>query len=573
MDGNATDAPRTSVQRSTDEPLNESAVDVIDQVFDDEDDAAAKDGKKSSSVSCVMMLLGCILFPGALALVAFSEREYVCKMNMILEAENSAYAADCGDAAGAEGKLTFYSCPIEAAANGSAPFTPTGSFNLPGLGESVQIKSPAVAQTIEMYQCIEDKEEVKEEVASSLMELQSRGRQLKPHAPRVREFEPPSSMIRIDNRRAKASKLEHGSLQVDDPDEEETAEEESSKGNGKTKYYYKMDWSGEHYNSEDYVNPPQNIKNNGCPDFVVNGKTNHNPPLPDRGDGDLVGLGRQEAHQTSVRAGAFTFADEKLMKNFKADTPVSMLDFGYEFGLSTYTDNVVSVINKETLSVHPDNADYLSTCKTKRQGCLQIQYLKTNATHMTVFGLAGSSGVISPFKPKHAMLGCKEKDFIRMWPMQMTKEEAVNAMKLEAWEDVGGIVHGVLAYGGVLLAWWALYCFCDPIASGARPAQAVLSCLPGTRWLESGLAGRAWKYVCIMSCSVGLSCALVIIGLLWCVAHPIRGAPFLTCALLFCLIGCSTWGRGGKKLEEQPLVVEQPPVYTPEQVEQMGFNQ
>jgi len=119
------------------------------------------DGGKSGRGhgSCMIMLFGCILFPSSLVMLGWNEKTAVCQTHILMQAEDSAVIGECGNAGAAEGKFTFFSCAIDD--NGTQSFNPMTSFNLPGLQELVKFNSVAAAQSIEMYQCIETKEEVK----------------------------------------------------------------------------------------------------------------------------------------------------------------------------------------------------------------------------------------------------------------------------------------------------------------------------------------------------------------------------------------------------------------------------
>jgi hypothetical protein len=519
------------------------------------------EGGKSAPASCLIMCIGCLLFPGALALVGWNERNYACKSNIILEAEESAFVASCGDTSGAEGKLTFFSCPIDDASLQS--FTPSSTFNVPGLGGTVKIDSVAAAQNVEMYQCIETKEEKTTEKAaeSSFVEFHQSRKAIKHEEMQKTNL----SLVRRMHKKSTGGSLEP------DEDTDEKPEKETTTA---TKYYYKMAWADTWYNSREYKATPTNIKNNGCPDFVVDGKINHNPSPPNRGDGHPIELGRQDAYATSVVAGGFTFSDAANIKKFKAEQVLSMVPFASQFALPTTTDNIVSLIGKSTLAVHTEKPKYLASCRSERLGCIQLQYFKSNSSHMAAFGLAGGSGVISPFKAKEGW-GCPAADFIRMWPKEMTKDQAIADLRSEL-----SATTWIFRIGGVLLAWFALYCCFDPIASGVDMIGNGLSYIPCVGgWLESALEGVVTMFLCLISCSIGVSCALFVIAIMWLAMRPIIGGPLLASVLLLCLVGyCAgkrskrdpKYMRKYKEAQQQPLQQRQD---TATVEADMGFNQ
>lgn len=109
--------------------------------------------KRASPIS--LMCIGILVFPLALFCLGRNEKMAVCESRMIDQAEYEAEEASCDDSASVEGKMAFYSCPIDRTSY--MQFTPETSFNMPGLGESVKISSVAASQKVEMYQCIEEK--------------------------------------------------------------------------------------------------------------------------------------------------------------------------------------------------------------------------------------------------------------------------------------------------------------------------------------------------------------------------------------------------------------------------------
>lgn len=497
-------------------------------------------GQKSMCVSLLIMCVGCLLFPGALLLLAWNEREAACTMNVILEAESTAMVADCGDADSAEGKLAFFSCPINEGA--STVFSPATSFNLPGLEEYITFPSVAGAQKVEMYQCIETKEPAKSDSSEdSALEQSSRSSLLE------EEKDASSSIIRKNRRRPGNAKLEPGAF-------EEEQSLDSNRRNS-SEYYYKMDWAETWYNSREFKDTPAHVQSKGCPDFVINGEPNHNPEVPDRGDGHKVQLGVQTAYTSNLYAGAFTLADEDAIKEFKADEQISLANFSGSFTLAKNTDNIISEISRKTVAWHDEQPKYISSCKSDRLGCVRVSYYKTGATTVSAFGLVGSSGVVEPYPTKTAW-GCNATGFLRAWPKEMTMEKAIQEMK-----DELSLTTWAYRAGGCVLAWFALFCCFEPIASGAEYVGDILSYIPlFGGLLERMVGGVVSMLLCITSCSCGLGCGLLVIAIVWCAMRPLVGGPLLAGGLLLFIIGYCALSRkrDPKRMRKKAYAEQQP---------------
>jgi len=502
-------------------------------------------GEKSMCVSVMIMCIGCILFPAALLLLAWNEREAACTMNVILEAESTGMVADCGDASSVEGKLAFFSCPIKQ--NSSEVFSPATSFNLPGLEELVSFASVAGAQKVEMYQCIETKDATKSDASSQSTE--SSVIEQRTNKSLMEEKDASSSIVRKNRRRPKTATLEPGAL-----DEGRSEDAHRSNSSESSQFSYKMEWSDTWYNSKEFKDTPANVQSKGCPDFIINGEPNHNPAVPDRGDGHPVELGEQTAFSSNLYAGAFTLGDDSLIKKFKADEQVSLADFSSAFTLKDSTDNIISAINSKTVAVHDEQPTYLSSCVNDRLGCIRISYYQSSAKTASVFGLVGSSGVVTPYETKSPW-GCNATGFIRAWPKEMTMDDAIKEMK-----DELTVQTWLCRAGGLLIAWFALFCCFEPIASGASYMGDLLSYIPLLGGLfERMLNGVMTMLLCVASCSCGLGCGLLVVAIVWCAMRPVVGGPLLASGiLLFIIAYCALSRKRGPKKGAQAYAQQQP---------------
>lgn len=474
-----------------------------------------KPGEGGANNSLILCFIGCILFPLFLVLLGWNEKTTVCESKMLMQAEQDTIIADCGDADAVEGQFVFFSCPIDS--DSLTEFTPM-SFNTPGLQELVKFKSSAGAQRIEMYQCIETKEERESEKSSFLERAGNQTSAL---------FELASDTLTQSTRRRRS---DVSSTTI-------------------TTYRYGMDWTAAHYKSQDFKGTPENIKAAGCPDFIYNGQVNHNPEAPNRGDGEKASLGTQLVHATSVKAGAFTVGDETLMKKFDANHTISLDPFKQSFGLPASTDNVVNALTPNSLAVHADSPNYLSTCKSNRLGCLRISYSSNSASHISVMGKVGASGNVEPF-PTDKSWGCGEDSFIRMYTEEMTKEDMIAKMKGENEARTWAI-----RIVGLFACWIAMWCCLEPISSAADAVGDILSYIPILgEALESLLEGVVDFIVCFISCSIGCCCGLLVIAIVWVAMRPVVGGPLMGgCVVLgiLAIVACKMSVKDPKRMRKK----------------------
>jgi len=311
-------------------------------------------------------------------------------------------------------------------------------------------------------------------------------------------------------------------------------------------YKYHMGWSSVHYDSHEFKGTPENIKKAGCDDFVIGNRVNHNPKVPDRGDGKPMELGRQMVFTTAIEASGFVFNDEDELKKLKADEKISMSKFKSGFTLSDTTDNIVNAIDKNTVTVHDDSPFYISTCKKDRLGCVRISYNKSSATHISVIGFTGASGVMEPWNvkkqtaeyPMQSSYDCEVTPFIRMLPEELTKSEMIAHLRGENFLQTWG-----LRVGGMIAAWFGCYCLFDPFASYSDRMAEFLAWIPvfGPAFGKS-VEGIVEMFVCLVTCSLGMGCGMMSAGLVWAGLRPIIGGPLCAGGVAMCCIGyCAMW--------------------------------
>lgn len=541
-------------------------------------------GDSKGSSACCLMLMGFVLFPASLFLLGWNEKNSVCQSHIIMNAEDDAVIGECGNPSSSEGKFTFYSCAVDD--ESLTAWTPGTSFNTPGLANFVNFSSIAAAQKIEMYQCIETKEEVKTSKSSTSQSNQNSQDDQDISLLEKEETQKEETEVQTGHRKYRkgASKGGEqgqilsvgasGQIQSVVRSEAKSTEtrrrrsEPKSQSTTATVYKYHMGWADAHYNSREFKATPDNIKE-GCPDFIINGQTNHNPNVPDRGDGQKAELGRQLVAATNVVAGGYTLSNEKELSKLTADEPVSMTRFAAAFTLPVGSSNQVTSLKPSTLAVHPDSPHYLSTCNADRLGCVRISYTMSGVTHLSVLGQTGGAGVMeeSPIEEKW---GCGGTNFIRMEPTELTKEEFIAMMKAEK----AALTWGLRA-AGLLLAWLSLYCCFQPISAAADMAGDVLAWVPFVgESLESMLEGVVEMFLCLISCGFGLSCGLFMIALVWVGMRPMVGGPLMLGVVVLFGIGYCGLRNADKdpnKMRKNKWAQQQQPYYqNQQQVQQQG---
>jgi hypothetical protein len=490
------------------------------------------DDEKTYPSSRGIMCCGCFLLPLVLVLLLWNERNVVCQSYSTMKVEENAIVADCSDAASVEGKLVFFSCPITQ--NSLHPMTPLTSFNIPGLRESIKIPAVAASQRIEMYQCIEAPEEMETITVSSgsgIISVLELGHEEHEDLSPEDAGNTTRAIVRRANRKriwaSHADNLIPGSFEEFRKADLNKSVEQASVHTMGSQRWYKMAWADVWYNSSEFKATPQHIQQTGCPGFIINGQVINNPSLPDRGDGHPIDLGKQVVYASSIVAGAFTFHDDERIKSFATDKQVELAPFASQFGLNRSTDNFVEAISLNTVAPHDSTPNFLSSGSSERLGCIRISYNESSASHITSIGLAGASGVMLPFTIE-APWGCGKDSFLRLWSEQLSFDDAMKRLKEE-----NKAITWIIRIVGLFMACLAICCVFNPFAVFADYIGEVLEDVPVLDELfDITLEGVTAKLYCIISCSLGCSCGLLVIAVVWLAIRPITGGPVLAASVI-----------------------------------------
>jgi hypothetical protein len=502
-------------------------------------------------------MFGFLLFPASIALLAWNERESACGATPYVTAQEITTECDCLKCP--EDKLAFFSCPIDQTS--MEVMTPMVSFNLPGITDKqLNFRTVVGSQTVEMFQCIEvaqskeeeeaeedDSDEEKDEEATedttadeSLVEQTGKSKSKVVRAEK-RKTRKRVARVREDDRRRRTADSDAESESSEGTEEDSASED--------MEYKYHMAWSESWYNSHEFKATPENIGASGCPDFLTDGKVNHNPEPPDRGDGQPTQLGSQTSHSTLIRAGdnipgRYSFTNREQLQTLEATERISMRLFKDMFSLPANTDNIVNKIDASTLAVHDGKSYYLSTCKDDRLGCIRISYNKSNATSISVLGRLGSSGVVWPYGIKAkgpAPVGCVSSEIIRMYAGKMSRAEMME--KLLDPYDEERVSYRI---GGLILAWLALFCLFDPCAAHADVMNSVIHYIPCLNFSIRFFEGLATMFVCLVACMCGLGCGLAALACTYAIISPLIGAPIAAVAFVCICGGCIALKKGDR---------------------------
>jgi len=455
-------------------------------------------------LACGVMCAGCMLFPLAMALVLYNEVQAMCANKHIVAAEYYSHSAECSNSKSVEGLFAFISCPIDRT---SVEVLTPGHFGMSGLNNSLAFRAAAGSQFLEMYQCIESKQTN-------------------------------NNLIKTE----KATKTARDG-----------------------EYSYDMAWSPVWYDSRTYKREPGIIKSSGCPDFVYNGTVNHNPTFPDRGDGRPVQGGLQAVASTSIKAGAYTISHPNAMSVLTtfSNNSVPISKFAGNFNLSTSTDNIISKVTAHTVTIHPTDPMYLSTCREPRLGCIRISYNSTKVEHVSLFAKVGAAGVTQA-QPMDGSWGCGPKEFIQMYPEKLSKQEMIERMIDEKKEATWS-----KRVAGLLMCWLALICLVYPVA--ALPGFTRAYVLPGVwKWMSRLFEGLVTLTMMICTCTSGCGCGIAMIAITWITLRPIIGGSLLAVFLLLNCVACCLLYNGNPKFQasrkhgaQTPLVAAAAPVQEP----------
>jgi len=306
---------------------------------------------------------------------------------------------------------------------------------------------------------------------------------------------------------------------------------------------YKMGWSGSRVDSSNFHQDPDRA----CPDM---GAAGGNPQAPSDISMGLSATKYAEMLQVGNHDHPITL-NQELIERLTPGTPVELGKYASDFSgpPSGHAWERPLKISSSSLVV---SGSYLKTCSTDALGCVRISYRKSAPSDLSVFTRVLSGGKTAP-EPIPGGWACSGKSWQTMREGHLDKAEMVEMLHAE-----NTMMTWVIRVAGVLLAWWAVYCCFTPFVAGADVLGDCINFLPCGGYAEDLLEGVVTWVVCGMSCGIGCSCALLVMGVVWVVMRPLVGGAILAvCGCCFggaILVRSQVSGnkKGGHRLLNEP---------------------
>ncbi|CAE7799685.1 unnamed protein product [Symbiodinium sp. CCMP2592] len=337
---------------------------------------------------------------------------------------------------------------------------------------------------------------------------------------------------------------------------ESSHEEKCGKDEKCRAYSYKMEWLRHPVDSNSFsmTGQAQQARQSGCPGFQGN------PPWPH----DVLPT-VETSWAESIRAGPVTVS-KSLLKGGNSqfsglapnmDRPVQLSSFANSFlpihmlpimpprgGFSSVTTRTAAIDASGTKIV---------TCSQPRVGCLQIRYFKNwDASVSLISKIEG--GYTVPMQVP-ASWGCSTSSFDAL---------SAGSMSLASFsaqlEDANTTRTWFLRVLGLVFTWLTVYCCFQPIAAAADIVGDCLAYIPCVgEFMEDLLEGMVDTLLCMVSCGVGCSCGLLVIGIVWLFMRPlIGGGLLLVCVVLgICAFAVAHQHKANKDINDQSVQLKE----------------
>ncbi|CAE7539644.1 unnamed protein product [Symbiodinium necroappetens] len=193
------------------------------------------------------------------------------------------------------------------------------------------------------------------------------------------------------------------------------------------------------------------------------------------------------------------------------------------------------------------------TCSQPRVGCMQIRYFKNwDASVSLISKIEG--GYTVPMQVP-ASWGCSTSSFDAL---------SAGSMSLASFsaqlEDANATRTWFLRVLGLVFTWLTVYCCFQPIAAAADIVGDCLAYIPCVgEFMEDLLEGMVDTLLCMVSCGVGCSCGLLVIGIVWLFMRPlIGGGLLLVCVVLgICAFAVAHQHKANKDISDQSVQLKE----------------
>jgi hypothetical protein len=259
-----------------------------------------------------------------------------------------------------------------------------------------------------------------------------------------------------------------------------------------------------------------------------------NPSFPtniDPGDGTLDPEYAPPPVKLGVDPNASFTLSNALTHALQPDTPVIPTPTTTLTGRNMASIQPPSVLTVDNVIL---SGQYITSCSVPTLGCVRISYKQFNAgAGVSPSVLAEvSGGMTGPVTIPGSWL-CSSEEYSQIRKSKYDKEGMIAQLKSENTSRVWAI-----RIIGILLAWISVFCIFAPCAMVADLVGDIVNFLPCCGgYLEDFIEGVANFIICLLSCGIGCSCAIFVIGVVWIAMRPMVGIPLMGVACCCCCGG------------------------------------
>jgi len=173
-------------------------------------------------------------------------------------------------------------------------------------------------------------------------------------------------------------------------------------------------------------------------------------------------------------------------------------------------------------------------------GCMRLRFAKNDAEAVSVFTHVKGSGETTT-QDTPSSWGCPGKPWQALTEGSVSKDEAIANLNA-----ANGAMVVLLRIVFCVLAWVSVYCILSPLSAMAETFGGIANMIPCVGgYLENFIEGVVDSVLCCISCSVGLSCALFAMGVVWIVMRPLWGIALLLACAVICACGYAVRKQAG----------------------------
>lgn len=173
-------------------------------------------------------------------------------------------------------------------------------------------------------------------------------------------------------------------------------------------------------------------------------------------------------------------------------------------------------------------------------GCMRLRFTMNNAKAVSVFTRVEDNGETTT-QDTPSSWGCPGKPWQALMEGSVSKDDAIASLN-----SANAALVIVLRIVFCVLAWVSVYCILSPLAAIAETFGGIANMIPCIGgYLENLIEGVVDSVLCCISCSVGLSCALFVMGVVWLFMRPLWGAGLLLACAVLCACGYAVRTQAG----------------------------